>query len=122
MSALALSTVYEDAAAAQGMAALARVSEAGDAGFLPGSGMEAQVVIALCRMRLVTREIETPDDAPEIAGVKATRWRYRITDAGRRMLNGEDVDAGPAPILDAEEVTDDMAAKRAELAAGRREV
>jgi hypothetical protein len=118
----ALTAAFEDAAAAQGMAALARVSEAGDAGYLPGSGTEAQVVIALCRMRLVTREIETPDDAPEIAGVKATRWRYRITDAGRRMLNGEDVDAGPAPILDAEEVTDDMAAKRAELAAGRREV
>jgi hypothetical protein len=110
------------------VAGLARVESAGDAGYLPGSvagleaGTDAVTLLALCRMGLVCREIETPDDAPEIAGVKATRWRYRITDAGRAMLRGEDVDAGPAPILDAEEVTDDMAAKRAELAAGRREV
>src|SRR5205085_4458965 len=96
VSALAsLGDAYEAAAAEQGTAALARVHERGDAGYLPGSGMDAQAVLALCRMGLVRRETECPPDAPALAGVKATRWRYYVTGAGRRLLTGEAASAAP---------------------------
>src|SRR5439155_27289791 len=63
---------------AQLEAVLAKIAETGAEGYLlgqsgdPALGFEHDAILALIRFGHVEREIESPPDAPEIAGVKAT--------------------------------------------------
>lgn len=99
--------------------ALARVEAAEPEGYLPGSdasvgcGFDLDALNALRRLGLVVREIESPPDAPEIAGVKAQRFRYFLSARGKAKLDG--TLAEHEPILDATDATDEMLARRAEL-------
>lgn len=113
-------TYIEGTAERQLAETLARVEAAEPEGYLPGSdasvgcGFDLDALSALRRLGLIVREIESPPDAPEIAGVKATRYRYFVTERGRAKLDG--TLAEHEPILDADVVTDRMATKRRQLA------
>lgn len=97
-------------------ATLAKVADAGPDGYVLGAPSELDALTALRRMGLVFRAIEETTEVG-VGGIELSRWRYLLTDAGKAKLDGTLVK--PEPRLDAEEASEAMLAKRAELAEGR---